>query len=242
LLDCTAKDLDITKERIVSYGRYNNKFTTKEEGGIDFKVAEVFLHPLFALLEGTPSYDVAIWKVEPILQPKQRLAKVLSSIQTVALARDGADGYEKDDMVRAVGWGYTVDPSTSPPLSDTLNFVDVAVIDNPACIAMYKRGYERYCNDDPWARPPSGPRRHCYAKAVIDATMCAGFEEGKRDACGGDSGGPLLFGDDDKGYTVVGITSWGDGCAKKNRPGVYARVSYFSSWIETIVKKHAVRL
>ena len=215
-----------------------------DEGGIDFRVVEVFVHPLYALIEGAPTYDVAIWKVEPVLLAKQDSFEVLSSIQTVAFATDALQGYEKDDIVRAVGWGYTVDPSSvfDPQLSDVMNYVDVAVIDNPGCVAMYKRGYEKICRDDPWVRPPPGPRRKCYAKAIIDAAMCGGFEEGKKDACGGDSGGPLLYGDDDSGYVVVGVTSWGDGCAKKSRPGVYARVSYFASWIESIIKKHTVRL
>ena len=61
---------------------------------------------------------------------------------------------------------------------------------------------------------------------VVDDTMvCAGGEGGK-DACGGDSGGPLFDGD-----VVVGVTSWGYKCAEKGIPGVYARVGKVISWI-----------
>lgn len=57
--------------------------------------------------------------------------------------------------------------------------------------------------------------------------VCAGYAEGGVDACQGDSGGPLVVGD-----TLIGIVSFGDGCAKANRPGVYTRVSTYANDIE----------
>ena len=49
-------------------------------------------------------------------------------------------------------------------------------------------------------------------------------------SCDGDSGGPLL-----EDGTVVGLVSWGDGCARHGRPGVYARVSSAYDWIRRSV-------
>ncbi|XP_023020102.1 trypsin [Leptinotarsa decemlineata] len=65
---------------------------------------------------------------------------------------------------------------------------------------------------------------------ILDSMMCAGHLKGGIDACFGDSGGPLVC---DRGgrMELAGITSWGDGCAKKNKPGVYTRVSSFLPWI-----------
>lgn len=57
--------------------------------------------------------------------------------------------------------------------------------------------------------------------------VCAGYREGGIDACQGDSGGPLVVGD-----TLIGIVSFGDGCGKAGKPGVYTRVSEYVEDIE----------
>lgn len=67
-----------------------------------------------------------------------------------------------------------------------------------------------------------------------ESFLCAGGELGK-DACVGDGGGPLIcFNDAFQSYVQVGITSWGIGCGQKDVPGVYTKVSLFTSWITGI--------
>ncbi|WP_433298369.1 serine protease [Actinoplanes sp. CA-030573] len=63
--------------------------------------------------------------------------------------------------------------------------------------------------------------------------ICAGYTSGGVDTCQGDSGGPMFRADASGAWVQVGIVSWGDGCARPNKPGVYTQVSYFSSAIKS---------
>ena len=68
-----------------------------------------------------------------------------------------------------------------------------------------------------------------YDDTITSNMICAG-EEGK-DSCQGDSGGPLVFTKDDVSY-LIGVVSFGTGCALPGFPGVYTRVSAFTDWIQ----------
>jgi len=71
-----------------------------------------------------------------------------------------------------------------------------------------------------------------YAGQIIASNeICAGYAAGGVDTCQGDSGGPMFRRDSANAWVQVGIVSWGDGCARRNKPGVYTQVSYFASAI-----------
>ncbi|XP_042562927.1 urokinase-type plasminogen activator-like [Clupea harengus] len=69
-----------------------------------------------------------------------------------------------------------------------------------------------------------------YGSMITDNMFCAGSPNWSTDACKGDSGGPLVCSVNDR-MVLFGVISWGDGCAKAFRPGVYTRVSNYNSWI-----------
>jgi secreted trypsin-like serine protease len=67
--------------------------------------------------------------------------------------------------------------------------------------------------------------------------LCAGEADGARDACNGDSGGPLFTMVDGK-PVQVGVVSWGEGpidaeasCGHANAYGIYTRLANYTDWI-----------
>ncbi|RWS29729.1 Trypsin-like serine protease 3, partial [Leptotrombidium deliense] len=109
------------------------------------------------------------------------------------------------------GWGRLYEDG---PLPDTLQHVDVPVITNKACEQMY--------------------RQAGYIEDIPNIFLCAGLAKGAKDSCEGDSGGPLVI-EEDGQFNLIGIISWGIGCALPNQPGVYTRITEFSNWIHQII-------
>ncbi|XP_035202107.1 transmembrane protease serine 5 isoform X4 [Oxyura jamaicensis] len=103
------------------------------------------------------------------------------------------------------GWGYTRPDQAQ--LTETLKEALVPLIST------------RRCNSS------------CMYEGELTARMlCAGYPQGKIDACQGDSGGPLVC-QDDLTWRLVGVVSWGQGCAEPNHPGVYTNVAQLLPWI-----------
>ncbi|XP_061765990.1 hyaluronan-binding protein 2-like [Nerophis ophidion] len=71
-----------------------------------------------------------------------------------------------------------------------------------------------------------------YGNVLDNGMFCAGHLQGGVDSCQGDSGGPLTC-EQNNVHVVYGLVSWGDQCGKKNKPGVYARVTNFLDWIKS---------
>jgi len=98
-----------------------------------------------------------------------------------------------------LGWG-AVREGGAVPLSRPLQQGEVPVNSDVECDAAYGSGYQ------------------------ADAMLCAGRPGGGVDTCQGDSGGPLLAGPAPAAYRLAGVTSWGEGCGRPGRPGVYVRL------------------
>ncbi|XP_012697340.2 hepatocyte growth factor activator [Clupea harengus] len=77
-------------------------------------------------------------------------------------------------------------------------------------------------------------RPDIYGPELRPGMLCAG-NNGCVDACQGDSGGPLACVRD--GVSILyGVISWGDGCGRKNKPGVYTKVPDYVDWITSVIR------
>jgi secreted trypsin-like serine protease len=108
------------------------------------------------------------------------------------------------------GWGATVEQGAT--VRD-LREVDVPYVGNKACNDFLS-----------------------YDGRVSANMLCAGTAVGGVDSCQGDSGGPLTLRVGPKESLLAGIVSWGDGCARPGKYGVYARVARYKEWIESCVR------
>ena len=66
--------------------------------------------------------------------------------------------------------------------------------------------------------------------SITNNMVCAGDSNGGEDSCQGDSGGPLIMTNSDGEYELIGIVSWGYGCAEAQYPGVYSRIYPRLDW------------
>lgn len=105
-------------------------------------------------------------------------------------------------LATIAGWGVTEEDGDLP---DTLQKARVPITTDEYCESAYS-------DDEGWDFDP-------------ETMVCAGYPEGGVDTCQGDSGGPLFATAAGGSRRVVGVTSWGNGCAQEGYPGVYARVA-----------------
>jgi len=125
-----------------------------------------------------------------------------TDIQPACLPSSFLDDYDDRDAVVS-GWGTLY---AGGPRPSTLNEVTVRTMTNTACT--------------------SGT---AYSSSSVTSRMICASNPGS-DACQGDSGGPLVT-KVGAGYTLIGLVSWGQGCAQASAPGVYSRVTSQLSWV-----------
>ncbi|XP_031171703.1 prostasin [Sander lucioperca] len=113
------------------------------------------------------------------------------------------------------GWGNIRD---DVPLAGvgTLQEVQVPIISQSSCQEMYQTNPTEQVD-------------------ILYDMICAGYQKGGMDSCQGDSGGPLVCQMVNGTWVQAGVVSFGLGCAHQNQPGVYARLTTFSSFIKNTV-------
>jgi hypothetical protein len=115
----------------------------------------------------------------------------------------------QDEQLRVLGWGLTTEGDQNS-VSSKLRQVDISYQSESVC----KNSYGTFGISNYW-----------------DSSFCAGEIEGGKDACQGDSGGPVVVKANNQ-WALVGLVSWGIGCARSGEFGGYTRVSAFKNWLE----------
>nr|XP_054763625.1 uncharacterized protein LOC129270250 [Lytechinus pictus] len=154
----------------------------------------------------------------------------------------------------SIGMQYNADIALIE-LSIPVNFTDFI---RPACLADSSKESSLYspCLIAGWGNDGDGYYPEHLQKAVVNLfevdecrsfygndtinenMLCAGYERGEIDTCDGDSGGPLVCEGEDGRWHLVGVTSFGRGCARQGFPGVYARVSKLLPFILSTVESN----
>ncbi|TKS90349.1 Transmembrane protease serine 9 [Collichthys lucidus] len=78
-----------------------------------------------------------------------------------------------------------------------------------------------------------------YLGRIRPSMFCAGKDEGGADACQGDSGGPLSCFTGSR-YELAGVVSWGIGCGRARKPGVYTQVQQHTEWMSTVISDQGI--
>ncbi|XP_078079407.1 factor VII-activating protease-like isoform X2 [Mustelus asterias] len=141
-----------------------------------------------------------------LLKLKDHCAQQSDHIQTISLAEND---FRPGTLCKITGWGK----NEFGRFENQLKGAKVKLLNKNLC------------------RKPE-----VYGNLLDDTMVCAGYlEKDSADACQGDSGGPLSCMKNGKHY-LYGVISWGHGCGKKNKPGIYVNVTKFLDWIRTYIQ------
>ncbi|KAF7494464.1 Serine protease nudel [Sarcoptes scabiei] len=169
------------------------------------RIEKVFIHPEY--VDKGFINDIALLKLD-------RPFRFSRHIRPICLPKQHHQDVSKwsNQLCTTIGWGKLYEHGRIFP--DTLQEVKLPIITTNECrkrtllLPLYK---------------------------ITENMFCAGFENGGKDACLGDSGGPMMCQNDNGKWILLGITSNGDGCGRASRPGVYTKVSNYIQWINLIM-------
>jgi secreted trypsin-like serine protease len=165
-------------------------------------------------LFGSQSDDLALFKLSsPVSTPRSPLASKADR----ALTANG-------NLVQIAGWGLTIqlpvfgDPGDAIP-PRRAQVATVPIVGDDICQADY-------ADLDP-------------TEFVPPTDLCAGMQG--KDACYGDSGGPMYATDPQGGLKQIGVVSRGAGCATKSYPGIYTDLTVLRPWIDKNISKQCTK-
>ncbi|XP_065206196.1 serine protease filzig-like [Planococcus citri] len=160
-------------------------------------------------------YDAATFENDIALLELESPIEFDSHIVPICLPDDDEDFTGR--MATVTGWGRLKYGGGVPSV---LQEVQVPVIENRVCQEMFQTAG--------------------HSKVILSSFLCAGYANGQRDSCEGDSGGPLMVERNDGRWVLVATVSHGIKCAAPYLPGVYMRTTYYKPWLQTVTKLQGV--
>lgn len=181
---------------------------------------------LYLSRRGLQAQVTSYWRMDKRISEPSEFDIVLLRVPTHASATPigliastttpGEETIRVGTSLRVSGFGRTETASSSP----VLKYVDVSYVRRESCASSQG-----------------------YGAKVKSSMICAGIAQGGKDSCQGDSGGPLIdLGAAGAGQAprLVGVVSWGKGCAQPNKPGVYTNLAHpeIAAWIAATMTAH----
>ncbi|XP_051173896.1 trypsin-1-like [Leptopilina boulardi] len=181
----------------------NNNNLIIQAGSSELKIGGSFHIAINVIIhemynESTMEHDIALIEIYPLLS-LDKFRQPIGLLKNSEILKIG-------DIALITGWGDTIE---NGELSLNLQAVRVPIISRELCQQQYNNNYEDIEN------------------IIFMSQICAGYPEGGKDSCHGDSGGPMVV-----HGQLTGIVSYGIGCARAALPGVYTHVAYYIDWIE----------
>ncbi|MFF0431764.1 serine protease [Streptomyces sp. NPDC004327] len=166
-------------------------------------------------LDGTTNYPVEKYVVHP------QYSMFVEYNNDVAVLKLATPLTFKPGSVGPVSWPPS---SGQPPYGQILSIAGWGLLSEGGSAPndLYTTNVMVLRNDE------EGCSNYSREGRLSDTMFCAGYPDGHTDACQGDSGGALV----NRYNELVGIASWGQGCALPGRAGVYTNVNKLYSWIK----------
>ena len=179
--------------------------------GTKLKIKAHYVHPQFAETNNGVSYDFML------LELSAPINFASSKIQPIALATTDVANRGLADpgqLMTVAGWGDLKENAGDYPTN-------------------------AYSVQVPIVSQQDANASNAYNGEIGDSSLAAGYPNGGKDSCDGDSGGPLFVFDPVQNKNVlIGVVSFGDGCAQAHKYGIYGRVTAGYDWITQTMAAH----
>lgn len=196
--------------RVGDFDNIDHPQPRHDEDQQDLSIEKVFIHDLYNESTEAPVNDISLIKLKGT---NGECATFSQYVNPACLPDSSSDNFTANEQCEISGWGAQSYAQRASQYPHLLQRGMVSLYGFDHCRRLYGTD-----DNNQWQ--------------IRDGMLCAG---GDVDACQGDSGGPLACQRDVtlklSPFVIWGITSWGDKCAVKNKPGVYTDVANYMHWI-----------